>query len=168
MAPILAKAIALAMWRQHGKTRRWPSATGQRPPRQRRALFARGGRRWPMVGMLKKGLPAFVLSAGKSSAFPYPPKPTAPIPPDQKGPRQAGAFGRRREELRLTVEKGLVAGWACARQQNFVDDMDHAIVGHNISHHDIGAGARAVCNGHAIGCAGDAQALRGEHRLERG
>jgi hypothetical protein len=124
-----------------------------------------------MVGMLKQGLLAWVLWAGKSSAFPYPPNPPAPPrhhPPKQKGPRQAGAFGRRREELRLTVEKGLVAGWACARQQNFVDDMDHAIVGHNISHHDIGAGARAVCNGHAIGCAGDAQALRGEHRLERG
>jgi len=36
------------------------------------------------------------------------------------------------------MRRGLVAGWACARQQHFVDHVDHAVVGFDVGNDDIG------------------------------
>lgn len=52
----------------------------------------------------------------------------------------------------------LVASRACARQQNFIDHVDHAIAGLNVSNDDIGHITGTVRDGNTR-MAGDAQTL---------
>lgn len=56
----------------------------------------------------------------------------------------------------------LVASWACARQQDFIDDVDHAIAGLDISHDNRRDLACAISDCYAV-VACDAQTLRREN-----
>ena len=75
----MAEAIAEVRRQASPRRSRWPSATGQRPPRPWRALLARRAGRWPLSVWRNARAGMWSLRAGKGSAFPFPPVETAKI-----------------------------------------------------------------------------------------
>lgn len=61
-----------------------------------------------------------------------------------------------------------MAGWARAGQKHLVNHVDDAVIGHDVSHDHGRHFARPIRDGDSGAVVGNAKALAGQKRLERG